>query len=133
MNLVRSGMMVSLTIFPLLIGACATSGSGSSMPGPASAKSTMSAPTDPYRECLARIPKDATPGQRAVAEQSCARDFAARSNDIRPVASGTEGDSLQSCLNRIPKDASPGQRMIAEESCRRDEAARKGIEAVPGR
>ncbi|MER3424827.1 MAG: hypothetical protein C4293_18000, partial [Nitrospiraceae bacterium] len=107
--------------------------SGPSMPSAASAKSNRSVSADPYQECLARIPKDATPGQRAIAEQSCARDFAARSNDVRPVAAGTQGDNLQSCLSRIPKDASPGQRMIAEESCKRDEAARRGIEAVPGR
>lgn len=96
---------------------------------------TSSAPMDPYQACLARIPKDATPGQRAVAEQSCARDFAANPGtpgNNQPRAAGAQDDTLEACLSRIPSDASPGQRMIAEQSCQRDEEARRGVRAVPG-
>ena len=81
--------------------------------------------SDPLQACLNTISKGASPGQRAIAELTCERDFG--KTDVRPVASGTQGDTLQGCLARIPKDASAGQRMIAEQSCRRDEEIRKGF------
>jgi hypothetical protein len=80
---------------------------------------------DPLQACLAAISKGASPGQRAIAELTCERDFGR--GDARPVASGTQGDTLQGCVARIPKEASPGQRMIAEGSCRRDEEVRSGF------
>ena len=80
---------------------------------------------DPLQACLAGISTGASPGQRAIAELTCQRDFG--KGDARSVASGTQGDSLQSCIARIPKDATAGQRMIAEESCRRDEDVRRGF------
>jgi hypothetical protein len=81
--------------------------------------------SDPLQACLQATSKGASPGQRAVAELTCQRDFG--QGDTRPVASGTQGDTLQGCLARIPKDATMGQRMIAEQGCERDEAARKGF------
>ena len=81
--------------------------------------------SDPLQACLNTISNGASPGQRAIAELTCERDFG--KTDARPVASGTQGDTLQGCIVRIPKDASAGQRMIAEESCRRDEETRKGF------
>ncbi|HET7058866.1 MAG TPA: hypothetical protein VFI05_09040 [Nitrospiraceae bacterium] len=80
---------------------------------------------DPLQACLQATSKGASPGQRAIAELTCERDFG--KGDARPVASGTQGDTLQGCLARIPKDASAGQRMIAEQSCQRDEEIRKGF------
>ena len=80
---------------------------------------------DPLQACLQATSKGASPGQRAIAELTCQRDFG--KGDARPVASGTQGDTLQGCLARIPKDASAGQRMIAEQSCQRDEEIRKGF------
>jgi hypothetical protein len=81
--------------------------------------------SDPLQACLDATSKGASPGQRAVAELTCQRDFG--QGDARPVASGTQGDTLQGCLARIPKDATAGQRMIAEQGCRRDEEVRKGF------
>ncbi len=90
--------------------------------------------------CLSHIPKDATRGQRAVAERTCQRDEAVRKAVVKPgtaaetsiVASGTQGDTLQTCLARIPKNATAGQRMVAERTCQRDEANRKEILVTPG-
>jgi hypothetical protein len=81
--------------------------------------------SDPLQACLQATSKGASPGQRAVAELTCQRDFG--QGDSRPVASGTQGDTLQGCLARIPKDATMGQRMIAEQGCQRDEDVRKGF------
>lgn len=50
----------------------------SGSPGPAvvtaSAAVAAGSPEDSLQACLARIPKDATVGQRMIAEQSCRRD-----------------------------------------------------------
>ncbi|WP_447979848.1 hypothetical protein [Candidatus Nitrospira bockiana] len=123
---IRSLSLVSIIAAGLMLGACAGSdkggmagSNGSSM----SATSGTNAAADPLQACLNSIPKDATAGQRSVAEQTCRRDFGQQ--DARPVASGTPGDTLEACMARIPKDATPGQRMVAEESCRRDEEARR--------
>lgn len=125
MTVIRSGMIISMMAAGLL-SACATQESSTppAMGGGATATSTRQMPVNPLQNCISRIPKDATPGQRSVAEQTCARDYGTARADSQPVASGTEGDTLQACMNRIPRDASAGQRMIAESSCKRDETNR---------
>jgi hypothetical protein len=136
MKIIRSGMMVSLLVSAFFISACATSDSGSPASGPTPSRTmpprTTSSPSSPLQDCIARIPKDATAGQRSIAEKTCARDYVDTKADRQAAASGTEGDTLQACKDRIPRDASTGQRMIAEESCKRDEANRRGIDVVPG-
>ncbi len=136
MTVIRSGMIISMMAAGLL-SACASqessrpgTGGGTaatSAPatgGGATATGGRQAPTNPLQTCIARIPKDATPGQRSVAEQTCTRDYGTARTDSQQVASGTEGDTLQTCMNRIPRDASAGQRMMAESSCKRDETNR---------
>lgn len=81
--------------------------------------------SDPLQACLEATSKGASPGQRAIAELTCQRDFG--QGDARAVASGTQGDTVQGCIARIPKDATMGQRMIAEQGCQRDEDVRKGF------
>ncbi|WP_447973103.1 hypothetical protein [Nitrospira sp. Kam-Ns4a] len=139
MKIGRSGIMVSLAASLLLAAACATTEEARApMPGAGGGAAAEPA-ADSLEACLARIPADATPGQRAVAEDRCKRDQAARNAVVgagtaaatSAAASGTAGDTLDACLARIPKDASAGQRMIAEQSCQRDEAVRKGLQA-PG-
>ena len=61
------------------------------------------------KSCVEKIPANASPGLRMIAEQSCKDE----------VAAGVQGDSLDACLAQIPKDATGGQRMLAEQSCRR--------------
>ena len=91
---------------------------------------------DPLQDCLSRTPKDATAGQRSMAEQTCKRDYGTVQSDTRSgsrsFASGTQGDTLQACMDLIPREASAGQRMMAEQSCKRDEANRRGVDIVPG-
>jgi hypothetical protein len=127
-----------LSLFPALLVAAGCASQEGNTPTPV--QSTVSSPTplpptpqSALQACIARIPTDATPGQRSLAEQSCQRAFgtAARAEN-EPPASGAEGDTLQACMSRIPRDASAGQRMIAEESCKRDEAARRSVNLVPG-
>ncbi len=127
MNVHRTAMIFWGTAAALILGGCATTSPGDGM-GAGAAPSAISAPSDPYQACLARIPKDATPGQRDLATRSCARDEEERKAALgvgSRSASGHAGDSLQACLARIPKDASSGQRMIAERTCERDEAERR--------
>jgi hypothetical protein len=95
---------------------------------------TTTSPGDALQDCLVRIPKDATPGQRDIAERTCQRDAADRRTTVRGEAasSDTSGDTRQACMARIPNDASAGQRMVAEQSCDRDEANRRPVQAVPG-
>ena len=126
MNNARSALMTLLgAMTALLIVSCATPEAGKAPaggPGAAAAEA-----------CIAAIPKDATAGQRSLAEQTCQRDAAAREAVVQAgtaaatsaAASGTSGDSLAACMARIPKDASAGQRMLAEGICKRDEAARQ--------
>lgn len=91
----RSGVLLLMTASALLTGACATSesgspgDSGSSMSGTVSS-GAPSAPTegvgaaasgaqeDTLQACMARIPQDASAGQRIIAQQSCERDEANR-------------------------------------------------------
>lgn len=129
-------MGVPLAAAALLLVSCAApeTRTGAEMPG------GQAAPTDPLQACLAKIPATATAGQRAMAEETCRRNAAARDAVVgagtaaatSAAASGQAGDTLEACLARIPEDASAGQRMIAEESCKRDAANRKSIESVPG-
>lgn len=141
MTTYRSGLLVMVLAAAALIGGCATPESGPPAAVGTGAPSPAAVPADLLQACLARIPADATPGQRAIAEQRCAREDAewkavmgaATPAAQSSAASGTQGDTLQACLARIPKEASAGQRMIAERSCERDEEARKEVERVPGR
>ncbi len=94
-------MMGIIAVFGLLVASCASdemkgspssSGMGSgSGGGTASASSgatsastknidriATGAAEDSLNDCMARIPKDASSGQRMLAEQSCHRDQAAR-------------------------------------------------------
>jgi len=76
-----------LAVLGLLLGGCAAeevketgpSGGGAA---PAPTKSidrvASGAVEDTLNECLARIPKDASAGQRMLAEESCKRDQASR-------------------------------------------------------
>ena len=129
MNNARSALMTLLgAMTALLIVSCATPEAGKAPAGGPGAAAAESA-----EACIAAIPKDATAGQRSLAEQTCQRDAAAREAVVQAgtaaatsaAASGTSGDSLAACMARIPKDASAGQRMLAEGSCKRDEAARQ--------
>ncbi|MGE3153108.1 MAG: hypothetical protein AB7G48_08175 [Nitrospiraceae bacterium] len=135
---VRSTVLSVAFMFGLA--ACATE-QGSMTGGSAATSSTTSGTAakgaaDSNAElnaCLARIPKDSSPGTRMVAEESCRRDEAVRQSVVGTastksgdrVSSGTQGDTLDACMARIPKDASAGQRMLAEESCKRDQANRQ--------
>jgi hypothetical protein len=68
------------------IGGCASEGPGSSLAdrggAPASTRNidriASGAVEDTLNACLARIPKDASTGQRMMAEESCRRDQALR-------------------------------------------------------
>ncbi|HJU06127.1 MAG TPA: hypothetical protein VJ692_13340 [Nitrospiraceae bacterium] len=167
MTIIRSGMMISMVATACLTGACASEEDYSRAPASRTSSSTMApakmedtrmegtrtgpgtgtatkamspskqTPSDPLQECMARIPKDATAGQRSFGELTCQRDYGNRPTDTRRdpqnYASGTQGDTLQACMNRIPKDATAGQRMIAEQSCKRDETNRGSVDLVPGR
>jgi hypothetical protein len=85
-------------------------------------RATTNATTDDfYQDCLIRIPKDATIGQRDLAERTCQRDTVERKTTGGAEADSpySQADTAHSCLRRIPKDASTGQRMIAEQDCRR--------------
>lgn len=91
----------------------------------------VSGPTSALDACLAKIPTDATEGQRLLAKQSCLRansDLTAVTGKDSPAgtvgSAGSASDSLQACLDRIPDDATAGQRLLAEQSCLRDEANR---------
>lgn len=83
------GTLGMLALFGILAGGCAADGMngamGSSGGGAATSASTKNidrvasgAVEDSLNACLARIPKDASAGQRLVAEESCRRDQANR-------------------------------------------------------
>src|SRR5579885_1990121 len=128
--ILRSITFLPIVCAALIVAGCASSEKtemSTSTPGTPAGKQSMKPPavtTDPLSACMASISQNATPGQRALAELTCQRDFG--KSDTRSVAVGAPGDTLQACLARIPSEASAGQRMIAEQSCRRDEEARKG-------
>jgi hypothetical protein len=135
MNYLRLHVMVMVSLTAVFTGCAQTQTDSSPASGRAGSVSTTAGTGDYLQDCMARIPKDATLGQREIAERTCARDLADRTTTSRGegASSGTQGDTLQACLARIPKDASSGQRMIAEQSCDRDEANRRSVQAVPGR
>jgi hypothetical protein len=127
-----TGALILFASSTLFLASCATDGGGMTRAGGTASQAGAPAVTgDMLQACLSRIPKDASPGQRMVAEESCKAEAINRGGIVTTTssraASGTAGDTLQACLDRIPKDASPGQRMIAEESCKRDEANRQAI------
>lgn len=130
----RSAMITTMLLFAgsLLLASCAgQQAGGPSAGGPGAADGA----TDSVEACLANIPSTASAGQRALAEQTCRRNAAARAAVVGPGtaaatsagAAGHAGDSLEACLARIPSDASAGQRMIAEDSCRKADASRKAV------
>ena len=83
-----TGVFLSLAL--LFTAACATDGgTGGSSAGSSGSSGTAAAPKglgriavgaveDTLQACKARIPSDATSGQRMLAERSCERDEAAR-------------------------------------------------------
>jgi hypothetical protein len=83
-------LRVGTWIFPVIVlaAACSTPAEKPAPPAPAAAPSVTKAsglgtvaagsPEDTLQACLARIPADATPGQRLLAEQTCRRDQAER-------------------------------------------------------
>lgn len=90
MTIVQFGTGAVLSLSLLFTAACATDGgSGGSSEG-SSGSSNAAAPAkglgriavgaveDSLKACMARIPSDATSGQRMLAERSCERDQAAR-------------------------------------------------------
>ena len=96
MTIVRSGAMLLLAVSAAFTAACATPYTEPSAPD-AAAGGALSAPVggpgaaasgtpgDSLQACLSRIPKDATAGQRLIAERSCDRDEAERKEiDIVP-------------------------------------------------
>jgi len=94
MTIVRFEALLLLAVSAAFTAACATPSTESSAPdaAPTETLSTPSrgaaasgTPGDSLQACLARIPKDASAGQRLIAERSCARDEAERKEiDIVP-------------------------------------------------
>ncbi len=127
-------IVLAATAFLIMVSCAKKDTMPSATPGAAAAS-----PTD-LEGCLDRIPKDATPGQRSMAEQTCKRNMAAHEAVVKAgtaaatsgAAAGSAGDTLEACMDRIPKDASAGQRLLSEGSCKRDEAGRQAAAAVPG-
>ncbi len=134
MHTYRSGIMMCLAVSTLIAAGCASGPSGA----PSSAPTMGAAPSQILEACLAKIPANATSGQRMIAQETCERDAEARTGVVGAsaampkAASGTQADSLEACMARIPKDASGGQRMMAEASCERDQANQKAIRSAPG-
>ncbi len=134
----RSAIMMTLLVaVALALASCAAPDAGRT---PSVSGGAPAGTADGLDACLAAIPKDATAGQRTLAEQTCNRNASARASVVgagtaaatSAYASGTAGDTLAACMARIPKDASAGQRMVAEGSCKRDEGGRQAIAAIPG-
>ncbi len=74
-----------IALLGLMVGGCASEGTtGSSSTGSASTSTkgidriASGSVEDTLNACLARIPNDATAGQKMLAEESCRRDQAAR-------------------------------------------------------
>jgi hypothetical protein len=70
-----------IALLGLMVGGCASEGTtGSSGAGSATGINRIAsgAVEDTSNACLARIPKDASAGQKMLAEESCHRDQAAR-------------------------------------------------------
>ncbi len=76
-------MMTLLVGVALLLTSCAAPSTGGPGPGRAAPVAAMERPAagttdDSLAACMARIPKNATAGQRMFAEGSCRRDAEAR-------------------------------------------------------
>lgn len=81
--------MFVLITSSMMLGSCVT-GPAEDSTASSAGSGTVAAPGDPYqtdaagaasdtlKACLARIPKDASVGQRMIAERSCERDQADR-------------------------------------------------------
>ena len=70
-----------IALLGVMVGGCASEGAtGSSGTGSSTGINRIAsgAVEDTSNACLARIPKDATAGQKMLAEESCRRDQAAR-------------------------------------------------------
>ena len=74
-----------IALMGVMVGGCASEGTtGSSGTGSESTSTkgidriASGSVEDTLNACLARIPNDATPGQKMLAEESCHRDQAAR-------------------------------------------------------
>ena len=72
-----------IALLGLMVGGCASEGttmSASTAPAPTTGigRIASGAVEDSLNACLARIPKDASAGQKMLAEESCKRDQAAR-------------------------------------------------------
>lgn len=77
MTSARSGLMLTLFVATILVTGCA--GMESAGPSGTAAVAAKERPAvgsveDSLKACLARIPKDASAGQRMFAEESCQRD-----------------------------------------------------------
>ncbi len=128
-----------LSLFLLVLSACATEGTTASSDSTKSMTSSSpvkvvtqaSAPSyDSQQACLTRIPSGGTAGTRMLAEQGCRREGpisssllgATDTKNRNQMASGSVEDSLDGCMARIPQTSSAGQHMLAAESCKRDQA-----------
>lgn len=74
-----------IALFGMLVGGCASDEMMGSSGGGTTSTSTKNidrvasgAVEDTLNACMARVPKDASAGQRMLAEESCRRDQAAR-------------------------------------------------------
>ncbi len=75
MTIRQSGAWMLLSAVILVTGACATDGGGYSSPDSGGSGAAASGSVeDTLQACLARIPSDASAGQRMLAERSCERD-----------------------------------------------------------
>lgn len=80
----RTILVVSLALIPWIgtpsAGAAGKTSTASASPTQSEERSVVAsgAVEDTQRACLARIPKDATAGQRMIAEGSCKRDQESR-------------------------------------------------------
>ena len=79
MTIRRSGAWTLLAISLLFTAACASDG-GYSSPSSSGDRGSIAAGSveDSLSACMSRIPKDASEGQRILAEKSCERDQANR-------------------------------------------------------
>ena len=69
------GMFGAMALVGLLLGGCASDESGTTKNIDRIAAGAVE---DSLKACMARIPKDASAGQRMLAEESCRRDQANR-------------------------------------------------------
>lgn len=83
-SITRTILIATLALMPWMLapsaGAAGKAPKASAPPTPSEGRSIVAsgAVEDSQAACLARIPKDATSGQRMIAEDSCKRDQASR-------------------------------------------------------